>query len=58
VLLVVLGVVPVVLSAAGTLRGLGSLTAVSLPLVLIGALFLLAEAVRGRAPAARRETRA
>jgi hypothetical protein len=51
VLLVVLGVVPVVLSAAGTLRGLGSLTAVSLPLVLIGALFLLAEAVRGRAPA-------
>jgi hypothetical protein len=47
-----------VLSAAGTVRGLGSLTAVSLPLVLIGALFLLAEAVRGRAPAARRETRA
>jgi hypothetical protein len=42
---VVLGVVPVALSAASTFGGLGSLAAVSLPPVLTGILYLLAEVI-------------
>lgn len=49
VLLVVLGVVPVALSAAGTFSGVKSLAAVSLPPVLTGILYLLAETVTRRA---------
>jgi len=45
VLLVVLGGVPVALSAASTLGGLGSLAAVSLPPVLTGILYLLADVI-------------
>jgi hypothetical protein len=51
VLLVVLGVVPVALSAAGTFSGLGSLAVVSLPPVLTGILYLLAETVARRVSA-------
>jgi hypothetical protein len=48
-LLVALGVAPVMLVAAGTFWGLGSLAVVSLPAVLTGILYLLAEAIARRA---------
>ena len=48
-LLVALGVAPVMLAAAGTFWGLGSLAVVSLPAVLTGILYLLAEAIARRA---------
>jgi hypothetical protein len=47
-LLLVLGVVPVVLAAAGTLSGLGSLIAVSVPPTLTGTLYLLADTLAKR----------
>lgn len=51
VLLVVLGVVPVALSAAGDFSRLGSLAAASLPPALAGILYLLAETVARRVTA-------
>jgi hypothetical protein len=44
-MLLVLGVVPVTLSAAGTLSGIGSLAAVSIMPVLAGTFYLLAAAI-------------
>jgi len=43
VLLIVLGVVPAALAAAGTVSGLGSLTVVGIPPALTGMLYLLAD---------------
>lgn len=48
VLLVMLGVVPAALAAAGTVSGLGSLAAVSVAPVLAGTLYLLAGTVAQR----------
>ncbi len=51
VLLVVLGLVPLALSAIGTFDGLASLVAVSVVPVIIGVLYLLADAVGRPSPA-------
>lgn len=48
VLLVVLGVVPAALAAAGTASGLGSLIVVGIPPALTGMLYLLADTVSKR----------
>ncbi|HEU4425623.1 MAG TPA: hypothetical protein VFR67_24070 [Pilimelia sp.] len=50
-LLVVLGVVPVALAAAGAVSGLGSLIVVSVPPVLTGTLYLLADTLAKRTSA-------
>jgi hypothetical protein len=51
VLLVVLGVAPVALSAAGTSDGLGSLAVACVPPLLVGVFYLRAEFANRRAPA-------